>query len=604
MSPVNNSMEETIIIPNHSHPQLSLNHLTSQAITVIDSLGDGFSSRREKLKSLSERLREERFHLAVLGQFKRGKSTLLNALLGENVLPTSVIPVTAIPTFLLPGPNPTASIYFQKETASQTYTEQDGHLLVDYLSQFVTEEGNPENRLGVTYVEVHFPSPLLEKVVLIDTPGIGSTFRHNTEATLNFLPQCDAALFLVSADPPITETELDFLNQVKGRVANLFFILNKVDYLSLEEKEKALQFYRKVLSQQFSGDQDIQIFCVSARQGLMARQKGDETLWRQSGMREVENHLLQFLAHDKEEALQRAIAAKVGVIIDDVLLQLSLAKRSMELPIEELQTRMGLFKGKLKEAERQKLIAGDLLAGDRKRTEAFLEEQASALRKKARAHLEEVMRQGLSQPPASGTLEKSIELRLAQAVPTFFERELGAVARTFEKRVEEVLRPHQKQIQQLVDFVRKYAANLFEIPHIAAQEEAPFKMQKHPYWVTHEWSSTATPIPAGAFDPLLPARWRRARMIKRLTELIHTLVRHNVENLRWATLQNLEKAFYRFEAELTEQLQEAIAATHGAVQASLRLRREHSEKVAQELERMSAARSALDGLKQQLISTG
>ena len=53
--------------------------------------------------------------------------------------------------------------------------------------------------------------------VLIDTPGIGSTFRHNAQATLNFLPQCDAALFLVSADPPITEVEVDFLKEVRGQ---------------------------------------------------------------------------------------------------------------------------------------------------------------------------------------------------------------------------------------------------------------------------------------------------------------------------------------------------------------------------------------------------
>jgi predicted GTPase len=68
-----------------------------------------------------------------------------------------------------------------------------------------------------------------QRAVLIDTPGIGSTHRHNTGMTLRFLPQCDAALFLVSADPPITEVEVAFLIEVRNRVQDLFFVMNKMD---------------------------------------------------------------------------------------------------------------------------------------------------------------------------------------------------------------------------------------------------------------------------------------------------------------------------------------------------------------------------------------
>ena len=84
-------------------------------------------------------------------------------------------------------------------------------------------------------------------MVLIDTPGIGSTFRHNTQATLNFLPQCDAALFLVSADPPLTEVEVEFLKEVRTKVTHLFFILNKVDYLTPAEQQVALSFLKKLI---------------------------------------------------------------------------------------------------------------------------------------------------------------------------------------------------------------------------------------------------------------------------------------------------------------------------------------------------------------------
>ena len=99
------------------------------------------------------------------------------------------------------------------------------------LAGFVTEKGNPKNKLGVAEVQVDLPAPILTGgVVLIDTPGIGSTYRHNTSATLNFLKQCDAALFLVSADPPITEVELAVpaAGERKGAAIVLCFKQNRL----------------------------------------------------------------------------------------------------------------------------------------------------------------------------------------------------------------------------------------------------------------------------------------------------------------------------------------------------------------------------------------
>jgi hypothetical protein len=160
------------------------------------------------------RLDAGRFHLAVLGQFKRGKSTLLNALLEEAILPRSVVPLTAIPTFVQAGSTLAARVVFQGERTPETCRGDGAEEFRRFVTAFATEEGNPKNELGVSCVEVTHPAAILrEGVVLVDTPGIGSTFRHNPEATLNFLPQCDAALFLVSADPPITQVEEESLEE-------------------------------------------------------------------------------------------------------------------------------------------------------------------------------------------------------------------------------------------------------------------------------------------------------------------------------------------------------------------------------------------------------
>jgi predicted GTPase len=98
----------------------------------------------------------------------------------------------------------------------------------------VAEEANPRNQLKVARVELLYPAAILaDGTVLIDTPGVGSTLSHNTEAARQVLPEYDAALFALSVDPPITEVELEYLDAVTAKVTRVFHVLNKVDYLAL-----------------------------------------------------------------------------------------------------------------------------------------------------------------------------------------------------------------------------------------------------------------------------------------------------------------------------------------------------------------------------------
>ncbi|MCL6630304.1 MAG: dynamin family protein, partial [Armatimonadetes bacterium] len=397
-----------------------LAHLIERAEQVLDAAGASYTSFREKLSILKKRLEEERFHLAVLGQFKRGKSTLLNALLGDEVLPTSVLPLTSIPTFIEYGPEFKAKVILQSGADIDLFANESPSQLADFLAEYVTEEFNPGNRRGVLEVKVEHPSPLLRRgVVLIDTPGIGSTFRHNTEATLNFLPQCDASLFVVSPDPPITEVEIDFLRQVLAKTTHTIFVLNKIDYLADDELSKAVTFLKKVLKEHVGIGEAVRIFCVSARAGLRARQSGDEAGWVKSGMQAVQEHLIDFLANQKSSALRQAISRKVLAVISDAMLQIGISLESLCMPVDQLEERMRLLKSKLDEVEMQRMAQLDVLEGDRKRMIALLEEQASALRKKARSRLVEIVRQAAYEHIVPN--EEEISEKLAETVPILFE---------------------------------------------------------------------------------------------------------------------------------------------------------------------------------------
>jgi len=573
--------------------------LLEQSLIYLLELGPEYAPRYKNIEALKERLLQERFHLAILGQFKRGKSTFLNALLGAELLPTAVIPLTAIPTFLLWGPEPRVSVLYEKgfrEEASFLHVED----LTSYLVQFVTEAGNPHNQKGVSAVEVYYPSPLLKQgVVLIDTPGIGSTFQHNTETTLKFLPQCDAAVFLLSADPPLTQAELEFLQAVRSQIAHLFFILNKVDYLDTQEMSSLLHFVKKVL-QEHAGIEEPLIFCASARQGLEARKSNNTSLWRLSGMEEISRYLLDFLARDKKKVLHEALAKKASDILADTLMRLNITLKSLKLPLSELDERLKLFEEKLKEAEQQKILVGDLLAGDRRRLIAFLEEQAENLRQKARVHLEGILQSCIAQ--AGDELEEGkIRETLAEAIPRFFDHELKEISRSMEARITEVLRPYEQRADELVEAIRKAAAELFNLPYYPPLTSDAFEKKNQPYWVTHKWDSSLSGLSEGLVFRLLPPRMRRAKLTKRLREQIESLVLHNVENLRWATLQNLEHAFRFFEARLNERLQSTISATHGAIQSARAKRQERAENLSQEMAVLQSSIKKLQEIRAKLL---
>ncbi len=527
---------------------------------------DGPDGAAARLEELAARLNARRFHLAVLGQFKRGKSTLLNALLGEEVLPTSLLPLTAIPTFIREGTVRGARVEFQSGREPAATTTESAAELCEFLAGYVTEEKNPGNRLGVSLVEVSHPAPLLSHgVVLIDTPGIGSTHRHNTEATLNFLPRCDAALFVVSPDPPLTEVEVEFLKRVRSRVGRVFFVLNKADYLNEAEREEMLGFVKRVLTEQAGLDGDLRLLTVSARQGLEAFRTGDAALRESSGMRELESCLQDFLVREKESALRRAVAGRAVEILEEVLLEQRLSLQALRLPLEEIERRLGLLEERLGEVRMRQVGVRDGLEGDRKRLAALLEEQAGQLRKKAFQLFMRTVERAIEE---SGAAPDAPQEALAEVIPAFFENELGNLSVEFESRVRQTLDARRREVDALVEAVRQTAAELFDLPHQAAAGAGEFEVSREPYWVTHYWPVTLGLLPEGFWDRFLPAGVRRKRLLRRMRERVEVLVAENVENVRWPTLQNLDRSIREFGEELDRRLEEAVRATIGAIEAA------------------------------------
>jgi GTPase SAR1 family protein len=566
-------------LPSRNNPP-PLSAGLAKAADRVAELGPGFIHYSLKLTDLGNRFSEGRFHLAVLGQFKRGKSTLLNALTGEAILPVGVVPLTAAPTFIQYGETPKISVRYQGGRPADEFTGASTAERSAYLAGFVTEKGNPQNKLGIAEVQVDLPAVILSGgVVLIDTPGIGSTYRHNTTATLNFLQQCDAALFLVSADPPITEVEIEFLRLVREKVPRLFFVLNKIDYLNECELAEALDFYKRVLAEEVGWNSEYPVFCVSARRGLEARQAQDSDQWTNCGMAHLESFLVDYLAREKFNALADAVSRRALEFIEAVLMEAGIALEALKLPQQELENKIAVFEQSLKRAESERRLIQDVLDGDKKRVTAFVEEQARELARQAEQYMKEIMHRGPVSRSYGQSSKTGVQQAWADAIPDYFEQQRDALNERVKERLLECLAPHEHRLSDLVETLRRTAADLFRVPYRPLSPEEVLEIKRRPYWVLSTWNT----------DPL--------PMLQSMDQRLDGLVRRNVENIRWSMLQNLNISFAGFARRTRERLDETVAATQGAMQAARARRQADDGSIEAEAGRMADRMAALETVK-------
>ena len=288
-------------------------------------------------RGLAARVSEGRFYLACIGQFKRGKSTLINALVGEGILPVGFVPVTAVPTVIRYGAHKKARIQF-RDGAWQEIDASD-------LEQYVSEEHNPENAKGVGGAEVFVPSALLSTgMCLVDTPGLGSVFTGNTAATQAFIPHIDAALVVVGADPPLAGEELALVEAVGRQVQNLILVLNKADRATEAEKAAAVRFTQQVLAKRLRRSVGP-VFEVSAAERLENR--GPERDWGK-----LLGALDQLVQGSGRQLIQAACERGVQRLSEQLMAIISEEREALERPIEESERRIAAMKETIAEAER------------------------------------------------------------------------------------------------------------------------------------------------------------------------------------------------------------------------------------------------------------
>lgn len=302
----------------------------------------------EKVTALEEDIRQDRYKILVLGEFKRGKSTLVNALLGRSILPMDVLPETATLNEVVYSETPFVKVFYSNSLV------EDGTLTPEFLKRFSANAENSQAYL-VDKIQMGYPLPFLaNNITLVDTPGVADLDETRCDVTYKILPEANAVIFLLDANTPLTQSERDFLvdRLLPQGVDNILFLLNKYDFIDEEEDEGLLEDVEDRLRSILTDGEgqelfsDIHILPISAKMALEGYLYENNNLIKTSGLNQVQNQLTQMLSkgsveatkiasyRHKYEVLLQYIARKIS---EDITLQ-SLSLQELDCVDKNLQT--------------------------------------------------------------------------------------------------------------------------------------------------------------------------------------------------------------------------------------------------------------------------
>ena len=324
--------------------------------TALEKTGEvmvhlGLTDQARQARSASARLKSRVFSVGIMGEFKRGKSTVINALLGEKIVPADVVPASATLNRVTYGPVPKATILYK-----------DGHresVPVDKIADYVTKitEESAATAALVDQAIVEYPCQFCKNnVEIIDTPGLNDDERMDaiSEAVI---PELDAVVMVLSADSPFSKSEAEFVRNklMTSDVAKMIVLVNRIDVIYDEDdRVRILQSIKEKIVREVSGRiaaihgsdsplyqdtkrklAELQLYPVSAIQALQGRMKDKPELVTQSGILAFEDRLRRLLTQERGTLEITRASGVIAKLLQEGQSALTLRINALEMDSEE-----------------------------------------------------------------------------------------------------------------------------------------------------------------------------------------------------------------------------------------------------------------------------
>jgi GTPase Era involved in 16S rRNA processing len=308
----------------------SFTHTYPGLLPRIQEVCDQFHivSLNRQIEACQNLLQQDRIiDVAILGQFKSGKSSFLNSLIGKPILPVGVIPVTTTITRLQYGKRERAIV--------RHFDGQHTEVGIEAIEKFTSEAQNPANEKNVEVVDIELPS--LEKYAglrLVDTPGLGSIFKYHIQTSENWLPEVGTALLAISSDRPLAEDDLQLIRELRTHTPKIVLLLTKVDLLSQEQQKEVVHFFRTALQRELH--EEFTIFLYSTRSETEQRKEA------------VESEILNPLSINRQDEFNKILHHKVQSLVRGCLSYLEIAlKTSLQADLDREQLRKQILNEKV-----------------------------------------------------------------------------------------------------------------------------------------------------------------------------------------------------------------------------------------------------------------
>lgn len=583
--------------------------LKAAILEAIDRLAEIEHLAGFPLAELTRKVRTNTLNLVVVGQFKRGKTCLINALLGVDLLPTAVVPLTSIVTVLTYG-----------EPVRLEVAYQDGRVQIitpEELVAYVTEPGNPKNEKHVREVRVTYPSPYLKDGVrLVDTPGVGSVYRHNTDIAYEYLPNSDAALFLLSVDQPVSQAELDFLTDVQQYSDRIFFLLNKIDYFSDVEITESITFTHQTIKE--ATGLDVQLYPISAKLALEGKLQASPELLEQSKLPAFSQVLNRFLVEEKGKILLLSVTNNLLRILSQGRLQLELEWQSLTCPLEQLQEKLQALEEKKEAVLLEERSFALLLDGELKRLiTTRLDEDLEAFKKDFIPRMEQGFEefyeehQELSLKDLNDTLESYVVTQVEPALTAWRLKEDEALAKAWQA----VCTRFAEKMNQIIDALLVYSSQLFGVSFCSVEAESlwseesrfSYKLREEPVGLELLTDSLTQVFPRYVSSRLERLRAYLFRTANRA--ILRKRKRHMLEaiemqagRMRHDFIERLQKSRHKFHHEMVEKMDATLEGISTALERGMAQRAQGEAELQQRQSVLARELGRMDELQKLLVT--
>jgi len=264
----------------------------------------GFQTSADRFAEMSEAVQKKQLTVVTVGEMRRGKSSMLNALLGEkNLFPVDISVCTNVVTIVRYGETEHIEALMTRYDDQGTPQHYSETLTRDEIVNYVSEKGNPNNHKNVELLEITVPNPLLKNgVVFVDTPGVGSLNIAHAEVTFGFLPNADLLLFTTDAVNGMTKAEITFLKQSYEHCRNILFPVTKMDlntdYAAIMEDNR-----EKIARTLSLKPEEICMVAVNSNAKLRYLDTGKEMFYETSNYKVFEKLIFSTIAKKRAEII-------------------------------------------------------------------------------------------------------------------------------------------------------------------------------------------------------------------------------------------------------------------------------------------------------------